>query len=182
MATILAACVCWTSRGSGDPPATSEQPKNKPKSELLVDEGKSLFILSDRREKVAEFFQRNRVVVGDIWQKDLNKLSQTKEPIEKLFVSYTSANDDPEKADCFGDTLTLAPLRPDVAALIDKHAEPKGADGDRRVTVILRRDAEHAGLHHVAGLTTNSPVSFFVSKERVKGDAFAPAELKYKTK
>lgn len=180
--TFLAGCVCWTIRASGDPPATKEQPKDKPKSELLVNEGKSLFLLSDRHEKVTEFFQRNRVVVGDIWQKDLDKLSQAKEPIGKLFVSYTSANDDPEKADRFGDTLTLAPLRPDVAALIDKHAEPKGADGDRRVTVILRRDAEQAGLYRVVGLTTNSPVSFFVSKDKLKGDDFAPAELKYKAK
>jgi len=180
--TIYVACVCGTSGAWGDPPGTKEQPKDKPKSELLVDNGQSLFILSDRQEKVTEFFQRNRVVVGDLWQKDLDKLSQAKEPIGKLFLSYTSANDDPEKADRFGDTLTLAPLPPEVAALIDKHAEPKGAGGDRLVTLILRRDAEHAELHHVVGLTTHSPVSFFVSNEKLKGDDFAPADLKYKSK
>ncbi len=178
--TIYAACFCGTRGAWGDPPEPKEQPKAKP--ELLVDEGKSLFIVSDRQEKVREFFQRNRVVVGAIWQNDLNKLSQAKEPIGNLFLSYTSANDDPEKADRFGDTFTLAPLPPEVAALIDKQAEPKRADGDRLVTVILRRDAEEAGLHHVVGLTMHSPVSFFVSNEKLKGDDFAPAELKYKKK
>jgi hypothetical protein len=63
----------------------------------------------------------------------------------------------------------LAPLPPDVAALIEKHAEPKGADGDRLVTVIFRRDAEKTWLHHVVGLTTHTPVSFFALKEKLKG-------------
>ncbi len=167
---ICVACVCGTTATLGDPPDTKEQAKPKP--ELLVDEGKNLFILSDRPEKATEFFQRNRVVVGAIWQKDLNKLSQAKEPIGKLFLDYTSANDDPAKADRYGDALTLAPLGQEVAALIDKHAEPKGNDGDRIVTVILRRDAK-AELYHVVGLTTHTPVSFFTLKEKLKGDDFA---------
>src|SRR6202790_5052872 len=90
---IYAACVCGTSGAWGDRPATKEQPTATAKPELLVDDGQSLFVLSDRQEKVTEFLQRNRVVVGDLWQKDLDKLSQAKEPIGNLFLSYTSAND-----------------------------------------------------------------------------------------
>jgi hypothetical protein len=169
-----------TGQVSADPPADKSPSPAKARPEVLVDAGQSLFLFSERPEQVPEFFQRNRVVIGDLWQKELDKLSHAKEPTAKLFLSYTSANDDPEKAARYGDWLTLAPLPPEVAALIDKHAEPKRADGDRQVTLILRRDAERADLYHVVGLTTHSPVSFFTLKEKLKGDDFAPADLKYK--
>jgi hypothetical protein len=170
----------------GEPPQNAGKSESKaesqPKPALLVDDGRLFFILSDRKEKVTAFFQRNRVVVGAIWQKDLDKLTQAKEPIAKIFLDYTSANDDPEKAERYGDTLTLAPLAPDVSALIEKHAEPRGKDGDRSVVVILRRDEGKADLYHVVGVTTHTPVSFFALKEKLKSDDFAPAELKYKGK
>ena len=117
----------------GEPPpkparsttVTESKTETAPQSKLLVDDGKLLFILTDRKVKVPEFFQRHRIVVGAIRQKDLDKLSRAKEPIKRVFLDYTSANDDPEKAGRYGDNLTLAPLSPDVAALIEKHAAPR---------------------------------------------------------
>ena len=129
-----------------------------------------------------EFFQRNRIVVGAIWQKDLDRLVQAKEPIAKIFLDYTSANDDPEKAARYGDYLTLAPLSPDVAAIIDKHAAPREKDGNRSLDIILRRDPDKANVYRVVGLIKHTPVSFFTLKDKLKGDDFAPVDLKYKVK
>ena len=109
----------------GEPPRDAAKSGSKFKSELLVDNGRLFFILSDRREKITEFFQRNQVVVGAMWQQDLDKLEKANEPIANIFLDYTSANDDPEKAARYGDYLTLAPLAPGVAELIEKHAAPR---------------------------------------------------------
>ena len=106
----------------GEPPRDAAKSGSKFKSELLVDNGRLFFILSDRREKITEFFQRNQVVVGAMWQQDLDKLEKANEPIANIFLDYTSANDDPEKAARYGDYLTLAPLSPGVAEVIEKHA------------------------------------------------------------
>ena len=48
--------------------------------------------------------------------------------------------------------------------------------------MILRRDADKADLYHLVGLTKHSPVSFFTLKNKLKGDDFAPVDLKYKGK
>src|ERR1700761_222040 len=77
-------------------PQAKPQPM-APKAELIVDNGKSLFVLSDRQEKLRDFFVRRHLVVGSIPQEDLNRLTEAKSPLEEIFLAYTSANDDPQK-------------------------------------------------------------------------------------
>lgn len=181
---FLSGAVLFFASGALSPAGAAEpQEKAEPtapvKAELLVDEGKSLFVLADRQEKIRDFFVGNRVVVGIISQKDLDRLTEAKAPIEKLFLNYTSANDDPEKSARYGDNLTIAPLRADVKALIEKET-PKGDKDLQEATVILQADAHTANLYHIVGVTTHSSVSFFDGKEKLASDDFAPCDLRFK--
>lgn len=166
LAALAALCVTATAQ------------EKKPSLFTLVNKSKDIRVLSDKDETVPDYFRRHRLIVGMLPAKEVEAAIEAKSPREKVFVNYTSHNDDPKKEQLFGDILKLAPLSKEAAALLREH----GFGGGKKpfqVGVILRRDAADAELYHVVGWTGRSSVSFFASDKRVGGDDFSPRDLRF---
>jgi hypothetical protein len=105
---------------------------------------------------------------------------QAKKPLDKVFFSYASHNDDPRKGSTFGATLKVAPLSKEVAKLIEKHKP----DGKKKLqlTFVLRRDDKDAKLYHVVGCTERTPVGFFDDDKKNEKDGFSQKDLRFEPK
>jgi hypothetical protein len=152
----------------------------KPGEIALTNPAKDIQVLSDRKESISQFFQRNRIVVGSQIISEVKTAIEAKKVREMVFVNYSSHNDDAAREQLFGTNLKLAPMPPSVAQLLRKQlADP---DGKERLglTLILRRDAKDGDLYHVAGCTTRTSVSFFANDKRTPPDEFSPRDLRFK--
>jgi hypothetical protein len=154
--------------------------KEKKGTFAVVNPAKDIHVLSDREEGTVAFFRRHRLVVGGLLVEELRQALAAEKPRTRVFVNYTSHNDDPKKEELFGTFVKLAPIKGEVARLLQ--GQVKGPDGKERfsVTVILRRDAADAELYHAVGYTTRSSVSSFARGKRQEPDDFSPQDLRFR--
>ncbi len=151
-----------------------------PEEQVLVNKAKDIHVLSDRPEPIRDYFQRNHLVVGGMLPEEMTKLLAAKAPLENVFVSYTSFNDDPGKTALFGTALKLAPPSPTVAKLL--RGEKPDGQKTFRPTIVFLRDAKDAGLYHPVGYTTRSSVAFFDHEEKDRADGYSQKDLRFKGK
>jgi hypothetical protein len=160
-------------------PAGEGGKEKKAGTVALVNPAKDIHVLSDRKEELVNFFHRSRVIVGGLRLEDLKQALKAAKPREKVFLNYTSHNDDRNKEELFGSIVKLAPITGEAAQLLE--TQMKGPDGKERfsVTVILKRDAADAELYHAVGYTDRSSVCFFSRGERKAPDTFSPPDLRF---
>src|SRR5262249_15650540 len=108
-----------------------------------------------------------------VTEKDFAAALAAQKPSERLFVDYASRNEDGPLNAAYGSYAHLAPIRPEVADVVD--------DTSGRA-LGLGADPPNKDVWHVAGFTTRSSVGFFASKEKKGRDAFAPADLHFADK
>lgn len=151
---------------------------------VLINPAKDITVVSDRDEKVTDFFKRQRLVVGTLTSQTLIDQFEAKEPGPKVFVSYASYNHGPVGGgfSTFGAYVRIAPIRKPVAMVL---AGAVG-DGKRRVMVVFRRDfADLPGpekappVWQVVGYTTRGDVRLFESGQKKVPDDFSPRDLWY---
>src|SRR5438105_3008159 len=82
----------------------------KPAAHALKNKAGDVHVVSDKDEAVLNYFRRHRLVVGSLGDKETAKVLEAKKPLDGVFFSYASHNDDPEKGSTFGATLKVAPL------------------------------------------------------------------------
>jgi RNA polymerase sigma factor (sigma-70 family) len=144
----------------------------KPALFVMQNPAKDITIISDRHETFVEFFRRQPVMVAHVPANVLDKvLYDAKGPTGLVFVDSASFNVDGPRAASYGASVKLAPVpfNSPVSHLLELI--------DQRHSVVLVRDPADKDLWHAAGVAKRSPVGFFATKERVKPDDFAPADL-----
>jgi hypothetical protein len=146
--------------------------------EVVVNKAKDIRILTDRKESVPEFFQRNRILTGGLSGEELARVIEAKKPLDKLFVNYASYNDDPEKGALFGAVIKLAPPSEAARKLLTAH-KPDGMKV-LNLTLILRRDDKEPELFTVVGCTDRTPVGFFTVDKKNDADGFSQTDLRFK--
>jgi hypothetical protein len=157
----------------------SEQEK-KPETFSLTNKAKDIQVVSDRDEAIVAFFRRQHLLVAGLEWREIQRAQEARQAREKVFVSYASYNDDPEKTALFGATIKLAPIPETVARVLAPHK--KGPDGKEnfQLTVVLRRDEKDAELYHVVGCTDRSSVGFFTVDKARAPDDFSQKDLMYR--
>jgi hypothetical protein len=162
--------------------ASSAQDKktDQPKTRVLTNKAKDIWVVSDREETVVKFFQRQHLLVGIMLAEEYKKLIAANKTRDKVFVSYASYNDDEKKEALFGATIKLAAPTPAAANLLkDRQADADDKD-KTSFNLILRRDATDQDLYHVVGLTGRTSVGFFSRDKREGGDDFTQQDLRFK--
>jgi RNA polymerase sigma factor (sigma-70 family) len=160
------------------PPASSAKPATdrpadkpaeaKPSRFVLKNPAGDITVFSDRDEKLVEFFRRQRVMVAGVTKKDFTTAAGATRPTDKVFVNYSSQNDDSVLNATYGAYVRLTPIRAELVEMIP--------DPDKSALVLVP-DAKQQDVWHVVGFTTRSSVGFFTLNEKGKGDDFAPADL-----
>lgn len=154
-------------------------PKTKDKTTTITDKAKQIHVVTDRKETIKDFFQRQRIVVGTVLGAD--KVLRAKETLKMQFISYSSFNDDAKKMSLFGAYLEIALPSKAVRDLISED-DPKKKGGQRfKGTLILRRDDKNDKLYHIVGYMKHSPVGFFQSTKKIS-DEFTAKDLHFKEK
>ncbi len=168
----------WDRPEPKEVPAFAEKPGGenagiaKPALFVMTNPAKDITIVSDRHEKFVEFFRRQPVLVAVLPANVRDKmLYDPKGSDGPVFVDSASFNLDGPRNAAYGASVKLAPLPPDGPAFRLMEMTPA------KHPVVFVRDAADKNLWHAVGFTTRSPVGFFASKDRVKPDDFAPADL-----
>jgi hypothetical protein len=146
----------------------------KPTSRELLDESRSIVVVSDRDEKFVNFFHRQRIVIGGSTVKDLKAQLKAKEP-GKAFISYATYNHGrdgkPGKGySTFGAHVRIAPISAPVAKALEAALKEKD---DSRIQIVFRRDVaklpsgkDEPQVWHVVGYCKKKvDVRYFERKE-----------------
>ena len=140
----------------------------KPTRFVLTNPAGDITVVSDRDEPLAAFFRRQQVMVATVPAADVAAARAASKPSDRLFVAGASYNGDAPRVAAYGSFVRLAPLDPELAAMI---REPG------KVALVMVADPKAEDVWHAAGFTTRPGAAFFASKERKPGDDFAPADL-----
>ena len=123
---LLLGLLCLAPLSSFAAPAKTEMPLTR----TLIDRDnvRSIEIVTDRRESVAQFFARQQLAVA-IWPtldgKFVKETSQwSGDKPRKLFVSYPLFNDEQFKMSLYGAFYEVSPLAPEVLSLLRDEAAP----------------------------------------------------------
>jgi RNA polymerase sigma factor (sigma-70 family) len=138
----------------------------KPTRFVLQNPIGDITIVSDRDEKFVEFFRRQKVMIAGITPKDFAAALAAKKPSDRIFVNYASYNGESPMNATYGSYIQLAPLRVDIFEMVDATS-----------ALVLVPDPKEPDVWHAVGFTSRSSVGFFASKEKKKGDDFAPFDL-----
>lgn len=146
---------------------------------ILVNSPPGVYIISDRQESVAEFFQRRRLVVGTVMLQVLDKTLTTPQAVQgNCFVAYPSSNDDGRgEITTYGLIFKLAPVPPEVVQLWKERHQSNAIS----VQMFLERDSQDSELYHFVGWVESKQFSF--SPELAKSNplpaSFNPKDLWY---
>jgi RNA polymerase sigma factor (sigma-70 family) len=135
---------------------------------VLQNPNRDITVVTDRDETFTEFFRRQRVMIANVEQKDLDAAIAAKGPTPRLFVNNASYNETGVMAAVYGSYTRLAPIEPNVADVV--------IDGLGNAFV-LAADPKDPELWHVVGFTYRPSTGFFTVKEKKGRDDFAPADL-----
>ncbi|MFN7575112.1 MAG: hypothetical protein ACK5SA_08660 [Planctomycetota bacterium] len=160
---------------SADDPKPTEK---KPMYFTLTNPSKDIVVVSDRDEKFVEFFRRQRVLVAGLGEKEFEATMKAEKTSEKeQGVIYASYNEEDRTA-LYGAMVKLAPVAKPVAEAIAALI-PKDNVGR---TLVMVPDPKEKDVWHIVGLTTRTPVGFFMTKDKEGTDDFAANELLFKEK
>jgi RNA polymerase sigma factor (sigma-70 family) len=144
----------------------------KPASFVMQNPARDITVISDRHEKFVEFFTRRPVLIAQVPETVRDKILYGGKGTDgPTFLGNASFNTDGVRAAVYGASVKLAPvtfLGP-VYRLLDANTKAK--------SMIFVRDAADKDLWHAVGFTSRDSFAFFASKDRVKPDDFAPADL-----
>ena len=138
----------------------------KPTRFVLQNPVGDITIVSDRDEKFVEFFRRQKVMIAGLPRRTSRPRLRAKKPSDRIFVNYASYNGESPMNATYGSYIQPRPLRADIFEMVDATA-----------ALVLVPDAKEQDVWHVVGITTRVSSAFFTSKEKKKGDDFAPADL-----
>ena len=160
---------------AADDPKPTEK---KPMYFTLTNPSKDIVVVSDRDEKFVEFFRRQRVLVAGLGEKEFEATMKAEKTSEKeQGVIYASYNEEDRTA-LYGAMVKLAPVAKPVAEAIAALI-PKDNVGR---TLVMVPDPKEKDVWHIVGLTTRTPVGFFMTKDKEGTDDFAANELLFKEK
>ena len=128
------------------------------KRDILLNSPYEVYIISDRQESIAEFFQRHRIMVGTVMSQVLSKTLATPQVLQgNCFVAYPSFNDDGKgEITNYGHIFKLAPVSPKVVQLWKERHQPNIIS----VQIFLERDFKDSELYHFVGWAENKQFSF----------------------
>lgn len=174
IAVIAAVALATTGLAADDPKPTEKKPMHF----TLTNPSKDIVVVSDRDEKFVEFFRRQRVLVAGMRAKEFEATMKAEKASEKeQGVIYASYNEEDRSA-LYGANVKLAPVAKPVAEAIAALI-PKANFGQ---TLVMVPDPKEKDVWHIVGLTTRTPVAFFMKKEKEGTDDFAANELLFKEK
>lgn len=147
--------------------APSDEPAQATNKHRVIKTKKGDFrLVSDRDESVADFFRRNRVLLGGIPfdsrsnHGDLQFIVTANAELPEAWLHHASANDDPGSQLKFITEVRISPPTPEAKTLL---AEIKKSDTPD-FALILIREKEGANVYRPVGYTTHTPVGFFTEK------------------
>jgi hypothetical protein len=144
----------------------------KPASFVMTNPARDITVVSDRHEKFVEFFTRRPVFIASVPDNIRDKILYGGKGTDgPTFLGNASFNVDGNRAAVYGTSVKLAaiPFDGPVYRLLDANTKAK--------SMVFVRDAADKDLWHAVGFTSRDSFAFFASKERVKPDDFAPADL-----
>ncbi len=142
------------------------------KRNILLNNPPGVYIISDRKESIAKFFQQRRIVVGTVMSQLLDKTLMMAQVVQRnCFVAYPSSNDDGRgEITTYGLIFKLAPVSPKVAQLWKERHQSNAIS----VQMFLERDSQDSELYHFVGWAESKQFSF--SPELAKSNPL-PASL-----
>jgi RNA polymerase sigma factor (sigma-70 family) len=153
----------------------------KPTHFVLTNPAKDITVVSDRQEKLVEFFKRQKLMVAGVRRTDAEALLTAKEPTDRTFLSLPSYNvsrDGGGAVTAYAAVVNVAPPAKPVAELLEPLVAAARNDETVPIRLVFRQDEKEPEVWHPVGFTTRKEiVFFFLSKEKKEPDDFAPADL-----